>query len=199
MRAYKRLDQRGFTLVELMIVVAIIGVLAALAIYGVTKYLAVAKTAEAKNTVGAITRSAVAAYDRESYAAGLIPVGTTGAAPAHTLCGSAAAAVPATPPGGTKYQPSAAPSTDFNTGDSLNGWMCLGFGLTQAIYYSYNYVNPGTTASGLGASAGAGSFEANAAGDLNNNGVYSYFGRGGYVSNSSIILTPQIAVTNEFE
>ncbi|MFP6684876.1 MAG: hypothetical protein VB934_09190 [Polyangiaceae bacterium] len=39
-----------------MIVVAIIGVLAALAIYGVRKYLPHSKTSEAKQTVGAITR-----------------------------------------------------------------------------------------------------------------------------------------------
>ncbi len=88
-------NKRGFTLVELMIVVAIIGVLAALAIYGVRKYLSNAKSAEARTAVGRMAKDAQTAFERENMAGTIIPVKTARAI-AHDLCPAVTATVPAT-------------------------------------------------------------------------------------------------------
>jgi type IV pilus assembly protein PilA len=57
----------GFTLAELMIVLAIIGVLATLAVYGVQKYVLVAKTAEPIEIINSI-RAAQEQYRDETFA-----------------------------------------------------------------------------------------------------------------------------------
>ena len=57
---------RGFTLVEAMIVVAIIGILASLAVYGVRKYILASKTTEATQMIGSI-KSAQAAYRGDTF------------------------------------------------------------------------------------------------------------------------------------
>jgi type IV pilus assembly protein PilA len=53
-RSMRRRFARGFTLVELLIVVAMVGVLAALAMVGYRKYLTSAQTGEAKAVIQAI-------------------------------------------------------------------------------------------------------------------------------------------------
>ena len=200
MRIRKSLE-RGFTLIELMIVVAIIGILAVLAIYGVSRYLKTSKTAEAGNNLGALAKNASESLNREMMAGTYVAPGlSTGIG--HCICGTATNTVPGTAAQvqGKKYtsDPSAG-GIDWGVGTDTTGWKCLKFTIDQPQYYLYSYTE-GASSCTSGTIAND-DIHAIANGDLDGNGTQSTFDLEGKVpaGQTQIIWAPKPLETNPEE
>jgi type IV pilus assembly protein PilA len=181
-----RRTRAAFTLVELMIVVAIIGILAMLAAYGVRKYIAMSKTAEARNALGRIGNAAVIAYEDDEHMASNVVAPGSSTGLTRQLCNKASQPVPANISlvQGKKYQSSLA---DWNADAAgTSGFACLKFTIDQPQYFMYTYTVSGTVNPGD-------SFTAIANGDLNADGVMSTFSLTGAInSNYAVNLAPNM-------
>jgi prepilin-type N-terminal cleavage/methylation domain-containing protein len=185
MRGQSLTTTRGFTLIELMVVVAIVGVLSMLCLYTVRTYATATKTAEARNSLGQIGKDAATAYERESMTATVLPLKTP-ANFSRSLCKGSSNSVPpaASLIKGAKYQSS---PTEWGMDASTNsGFSCLKFLIDQPQYYMYSY-----------ASKGGGNiddaFTAIANGDLNGDQILSTFSLTGLINSSySLNIAPNL-------
>lgn len=166
------------------LVVAMVGTLAVLAIFGVRKYIGASKQAEVKNTLGQITKDALMGYEREHLPEGDASRSTISE---RRLCASATRPVPAGVSfiRGKKYQSSRA---DWDVDKARDaGFACLRFEMTSPQYYQYRY------------EATAESFVAGGRGDLDGDGVLSDFRLQGRVEGGRLLTSPQILETDPEE
>ncbi len=152
------MHRRGFTIIEVMMVVVILGVIAALATVGISGYLRHAKTAEATRALGNMEAGARTQFNK-------VTVVSDGSM-VHTFCPSG----PMTPTTVPKAEKRKVDTTAWMD----ETWKCLLFSLNDPQYYAYQFVSNGSYGT-------AARYTATAFGDLDGDNTTSSFqliGRG---------------------
>ena len=169
------LNRKGFTLIELMIVVAIIGILAVVAIPGYMAYIASSKTSEAKTNLKTIADGALTFFQEEhaTDATGL-NIATKYYPPSATLSillGTEGKGFGV----GVKKSPE---DTTYVANVVKEPWKTLKFSINKPFYFNYGYIaNDVPTAGSAGTPANS-KFCAGAVADLQAEGDTGFYIRG---------------------
>jgi prepilin-type N-terminal cleavage/methylation domain-containing protein len=176
-------SKRGFTLIEIMVAVAIIGILATLAIPAFISYMARSKTAEATQNVDQLFKLASVYYTRP-----LAGQGTNSAVSGH--CTVATADRKPTTPLQQKQGLVIDPTDDAELA-------ALRFSVADLVYFSYGVTSSGGGCGHMG-SEFLYTFFAN--GDLDGDGVWSTFElAAGSNANNEFYHARGIHIINEAE
>jgi type IV pilus assembly protein PilA len=157
--------KEGFTLIELMIVVAIIGILAAIAIPAFVNYVKRSKTSEAQANLKSLFTGAAAYYESENWSQGVMPAGASAGAATHCTVSNAATGFT---PTDEKYVIDWTQETDRAQFKALN------FAVADPVYYGYSVTVPLPGACGHAPSE-LDLYAFTATGDLDNDTVMSSF------------------------
>jgi type IV pilus assembly protein PilA len=158
--------KEGFTLIELMIVVAIIGILAAIAIPAFINYVKRSKTSEAGSNLKSLFQGAAAYYDAENWGQGMVTAGGTAAASTHCTVGNANQS---TTPNDSKQV------IDWQAEANAAEFTALNFAPADPLYYDYNVTEADGTSNCGNVFNDTNIYTFSANGDLDNDTVLSTF------------------------